>query len=69
MKRLRDQIHSLRAKAQESAHSERCGHQIAQIDQMLRDIGAVRRGAFAHWSEHPVFRASLLPSGGFSAMP
>jgi hypothetical protein len=68
VKRLRDQIYALRAKAQEPGQSDRCIHQIAQIDQMLRDIEGVREGAFAHWSEHPVFRALLLPSGGFSAL-
>ncbi len=68
VKRLRDQIYLLRAKAQEPGQSERCGHQIAQIDQMLRDIEGVRQGAFAHWSQHPVFQALLLPSGGFSAL-
>jgi hypothetical protein len=68
VKRLRDQIYSLRAKAQEPGQGERCNQQIAQIDQMLRDIEGVRQGAFAHWSQHPVFQALLLPSGGFSAL-
>jgi hypothetical protein len=68
VKRLRDQIYVLRAKAQEPGQGERCTHQIAQIDQMLRDIDGIRKGAFAHWSEQPVFQALLLPSGGFSAL-
>ncbi len=66
--RLRDHLYDLRGRAQEPGQGERSAQQIAQIDLMLQDIHGMQQGAFAHWTQHPVFQALLLPSGGFSML-
>lgn len=66
--RLRGHLYELRGRAQEPGQADRCAHQLAQIDLMLQDIQATQEGAFAHWTQHPVFQAILLPSGGFSLL-
>ncbi len=66
--RLRDHLFELRGRAQEPGNADRCAHQIAQVDLMLQDIQGTQQGAFAHWTQHPVFQALLLPSGGFSIL-
>lgn len=66
--RLRTHLYDLRGRAQEAGQGERIAQQIAQIDLMLQDIHGMQQGAFAHWTQHPVFQALLLPSGGFSVL-
>ena len=36
-----------------------------RIDHDLQGIETESRGAFAPWTQHPVFRAILFPTGGF----
>ena len=68
VKRLRDQLYIARANAQEPGQGERWTHHIAQVELLLREIEGVQQGAFAHWTQQPVFQALLLPSGGFSLL-
>lgn len=40
----------------------------SQIRLLIEEVQELRRGAFAHWSHHPVVKAVLLPFGGVGAV-
>ncbi len=68
MGRLRSHVYDLRGQAQTPGQGDRCAQQIAQTELLMQDIQGLQEGAFAHWTQHPVFQAVLLPSGGFSVL-
>ena len=39
-----------------------------QIQDLILEVAELQRGAFAHWSKHPVIKAVLLPFGGLGAL-
>ncbi len=66
--RLRGYLYELRGQAHVAGQTERSNQQLAQVELMLQDIHGIQEGAFAHWTQHPVFQAVLVPSGGFSVL-
>lgn len=40
------------------------GARIEQLRLLIEEVENLRRGAFSHWSRHPVLQAFLLPFGG-----
>ncbi len=40
-------------------------HIAEQIDLTIKEIESEREGAFTPWTQHPVLKAILFPSGGF----
>jgi hypothetical protein len=50
-----------------SGESE-CEPRLKRLEVVIEEIKALREGAFAPWSHHPVVRAAILPFGGAGAL-